>query len=81
MTTLELEASKTELIRDILCIDRSEVLEYIRAELHKCLSVRTPPCMYTLEEVKERLKQSEAEILAGKGIPHEEVERILDQCI
>ena len=50
MTAIELEARKTELIREILNIDNSEVLDKVRQEIHKWLSISEKiPCAYTLE--------------------------------
>ena len=76
MTAFELEARKTELIREILNIDNSEVLDRVRRELRKWL-----PCSYTLEEVKQRLEQTESDAIAGIGIKEDEADLIIDKMI
>jgi len=39
---------------------------------------RMPPCMFTVEELQERLREAEARFERGEGIPHEEIlQRIL----
>lgn len=39
------------------------------------------PCQYTLEEVRELLKESEQDALLGKGIDQYEAERRIDQYL
>ncbi|RHU25742.1 MULTISPECIES: hypothetical protein [Parabacteroides] len=82
MTTFELEARKTELIQEILNINNSEILDKVRSELRKWLSVNEKsPCTYTLEEVKQRLTITEADAIAGKGISEEEANAIMDKWV
>ena len=82
MTTFELEARKTELIQEILNINNSEILDIVRSELRKWLSVNEKsPCTYTLEEVKQRLTITEADAIAGKGISEEEANAIMDKWV
>ena len=82
MTTFELEARKTELIQEILNINNFEILDKVRSELRKWLSVNEKsPCTYTLEEVKRRLTISEADAIAGKGISEEEANAIMDKWV
>lgn len=82
MTAFELEARKTELIREILNIDNSEVLDRVRRELRKWLSVsENVPCSYTLEEVKQRLEQTESDAIAGIGIKEDEADLIIDKML
>lgn len=74
----KLEARKTELIRDILNINNSEVLDKVRQEIRKWLSISGEiPCTYTLEEVKQRLSITEADAIEGKGISEEEADNII----
>ncbi|WP_348725834.1 hypothetical protein [Parabacteroides goldsteinii] len=82
MTAFELEARKTELIREILNIDNSEVLDRVRRELRKWLSVsENVPCSYTLDEVKQRLEQTESDAIAGIGIKGDEADQIIDRML
>ena len=52
MTTIELEASKAELVREILNIENSETIGKLRKYLSKLRSNKeeASPCEYTLEE-------------------------------
>ena len=82
MTAFELEARKTELIREILNIDNSEVLDRVRRELRKWLAVsENVPCSYTLDEVKQRLEQTESDAIAGIGIKGDEADLIIDRML
>ena len=82
MTAFELEARKTELIREILNIDNSEVLDRVRRELRKWLSVsENVHCSYTLDEVKQRLEQTESDAIAGIGIKGDEADQIIDRML
>lgn len=82
MTAIELEAQKTELIREILNINNSEVLDKVRSELRKWLTIsEKSPCAYTLEEVKQRLNQTEADAIAGKGFSEQEANAIMDKWL
>ena len=82
MTAFELEARKTELIREILNIDNSEVLDRVRRELLKWLSFsENVPCSYTLHEVKQRLEQTESDAIAGIGIKGDEADQIIDRML
>lgn len=51
MTTIELEASKAELVREILNIENSETIGKLRKYLSKLRSNKeeASPCEYTLE--------------------------------
>lgn len=82
MTAIELEARKTELIREILNIDNSEVLDKVRQEIHKWLSISEKiPCAYTLEEIKHRLSLTAEDAIAGRGIEEDEANKIIDSWI
>ena len=82
MTAIELEASKTALIREILNIDSSEVLEKVRMEIHKWLSVSgQAPCAYMLNEVKQRLSITEVDAISGNGICEEDANLIIDKWV
>jgi hypothetical protein len=38
-------------------------------------AVKTPPCQFTVEEIKRRIIQAEIEIKQGRVIPHEAILR------
>ena len=86
MTTIELEASKAELVREILNIENSETLETI-GKLRKYLSKlrsnkeEASPCEYTLEEVRQRLAITGKDAIAGIGISGEEMEQRMKDII
>lgn len=79
MTTMELEAYKMELIRDIVETDSREVLDAVKRSMKRALKKinvekkaedLTP---YTMEEINSWIDEAEAEEEAGiEGIPHEE---------
>lgn len=39
------------------------------------------PCAYTLEEVKQRLRATEADAVAGRGLSEEEADRLIDAMV
>lgn len=79
MTTIELEAKKTEAIRGILSIENGDFLDTLCQTIRKYLSAQEKmPCNYTLEEVKSRLAITERDALEGKGISEEEANRIIE---
>ena len=58
MTTLELQAKKAELITSIINdVNNEEQLEAVSTYLKEVVStVKEPPCQYSREELKDRLK-------------------------
>lgn len=76
MTTMELDAHRMELIRNIMETDNLEVLKkmkkyFVRVSKEQVKEDLTP---YTMEELNARIDEAEAEIDAGvPGIPHEEM--------
>jgi len=58
MTTIEIQAKKAELITSIINdVDNEEQLEAVSAYLKEVTSsVKEPPCQYSMEELKDRLK-------------------------
>lgn len=76
MTTMELDAQRMELIRDIIKTDNLEVLKkmkkyFVRVSKEQVEEDLTP---YTMEELNARIDEAEAEIDAGvPGIPHDEM--------
>jgi len=75
MTTLEINAKKAEIVQSILNnIDTEEALDAVSELLDK-LSLRQPPCQYTIEELNERAQRAIKDYESGKGIPHEQIKR------
>jgi hypothetical protein len=76
MTTMELDAHRMELIRNIMETDNLEVLKkmkkyFVRVSKEQVKEDLTP---YTMEELNARIDEAEAEIDAGvPGISHEEL--------
>ena len=54
MSTMELGASKLELIQEILDIDSAEVLDKVRHAVGRALQQKSMPCCYTEEEMEQR---------------------------
>ena len=82
MNTYEFEARKAELARNILNSQNPEVIERVQQTYEQAVShSATPPCRYTLEEVKQRLRDTEADAIAGRGLSEEEVDRLIDAMI
>lgn len=72
MTTIELEAYKAELAREILMSDSRQLLDKVKKLLHKEAKVREQLMPYTLEELNARIDEAEAEIEAGEVLTCEE---------
>jgi predicted transcriptional regulator len=72
MTAIELNAQKMEIIEMLLKVNDektvADILSYVR-------NSRKAPCRYSLEEMQERISKAEADIAAGRFIPHEEIRR------
>ena len=83
MTTIELEASKAELVREILNIDNSETIGKLRKYLSKLRNNKqeTSPCEYTLEEVRQRLSITGNDANAGIGNSGEKMEQRMKNII
>lgn len=74
MTTIELEARKTQLIKSILDIDSEALLTKAEAYINK-LKSKNPPCQYTEEELKIRVRQSVEDAKNGLGISQEDMRK------
>lgn len=81
MTTMELEAYKMELIREIVETDSREVLDAMKRGMkraRKKININKNEAQedltpYTMEEINSWIDEAEAEEEAGiEGIPHEE---------
>lgn len=84
MTSMELEAQKALLVRDILTeIDDMDMLKKLRKTLERIMKSKTSyaaPCQYTQEEVQLRLQHAYADYKAGKNMfSHEEVIKDIDE--
>ena len=80
MTTLELEATKAEVARQILDIDNWALLNKVRNLLAREHDPRpddlTP---YTLDQINAWLDESEADADAGREYTSEEMHRIIEE--
>lgn len=82
MNSFEFEALKAELARNILNSKNPEVIERVRRSYEEALEYTSePPCRYTLEEVKNRLRATEADAIAGRGLTMEEVLKLSEEWI
>lgn len=72
MTTMELEAYKAELAREILMSDSRQLLDKVKKLLRKESKARELLKPYTLEELNARIDEAEAEIDAGEVLTCEE---------
>lgn len=70
MDRYEFEAIKAELARNILNSDDEVLIENLRRSYEQS---KNAPCRYTLSEVKARLRSTEADAIAGRGLSTEEV--------
>jgi hypothetical protein len=67
MNALQLESLRAELAREILNEQDENLLKNISAIFKQSRQAKlTPPCRYTLEELKERLAKSEEDFRAGR---------------
>lgn len=82
MDTFEFEAIKAELARNILNSKNPEVIERVRRCYEEAVEYTSaPPCRYTLDEVKARLRATEADAIAGRGLSEEEVMKLSEEWI
>lgn len=73
--SMELDAMKAALAREILNTDSSEILKKVRKVFERARKSEEilPPCQYTIEELKERVHQGVQDARAGKGVTTEEL--------
>lgn len=87
MKTIELNACRNELARDILATDDLEVLRTVRRAYRRAMSKALKnseagsPAPYTMEELNARIDEAEAEFKAGEGIPSEVAHQRMKQFI
>ena len=72
MTTMELEAYKAELAREILMSDSRQLLDKVKKLLRKEAKAREQLKTYTMQELDARIDEAEAEIEAGEVLTCEE---------
>ena len=77
MNTLELEAYKAELAREVLSIDNKEVLDDIK-EIKLNGTGHNSPCRMNFSEVKQHLQASEKRFDAGEYISEEQMEELFN---
>lgn len=81
MTTMELDARRAEIIRQLFATDSMEVLDSVKRSLARALNRHSKKeaveeedlTPYTMEEINRRLDEGEAEEAAGLVYTHEEV--------
>lgn len=83
MTTMKLRQS---VLQDVVSLlDNDEAMK----ELQKCVcrlkkkieKSANPPCQYTVEEVKQRLQESEKRYQQGEYVSHEEAMKQMEQWL
>lgn len=88
MTTMELEAQKAMLAREILSIDDMELVKKLKQTISRTIAkakakkeeVKEDLTPYTMEEINSWIDEAEAEEEAGiEGTPHEEVFRNMEK--
>lgn len=80
MNTLEFEARKAALARAILNTESPEIIEELTRSYQQAIE-REAPCRYSLDEVKDRLRSTEADAIAGRGLTTEEVMAMSEKWI
>lgn len=76
MDTIELNACRNELARDILATDNIEVLRTVRRAYSRAIKtikkIDEENCTpYTVDELNARIDEAEAQLTAGQGITSE----------
>lgn len=80
MNKYEFEAIKAELARNILNSDDEALIEHLR-HCYAESQGQGAPCRYTQNEVKARLRSTEADAIAGRGLSEAEVDRLMEAMI
>ena len=76
----EFGAIKAELARNILNSDEEALIEHLRPCYAESQG-QGAPCRYTLNEVKARLRSTEADAIAGRGLTTEEVMALTERWL
>lgn len=74
MNTLELEAYKAELAREVLNINNQEVLDTIKDVIRKSEDLSSTPCRMGVREARKQLQDSEKRFEEGEYLSEEEME-------
>ena len=77
MTTIELNAKKTEMIRLILNEVNSEVVAGELETIIRRLVATQPPCCYTPDEIKSSAVEAIYQRKQGRYTSHEEMKRFI----
>jgi hypothetical protein len=78
MTTIELNARKSEMIRLILNDVNSEVILDELESLIRRLASTAPPCRYTSDEIKASADEAIRQRKEGRYTSHEEIKRLIE---
>lgn len=83
MTVLELQKRKNWALEVLQSCNSEDAIVHMEALAHKLLGknkqeLKRPNC-FTLEEVKEMLKETEKDAKNKIGVPHSEVQAILNK--
>jgi hypothetical protein len=76
MSILELEAKKAELAREILSETKEEVVQKWVVFFHDMKrNTLTPPCRFTVEEMKEEIAEAMDDVRCGRITSQEELDK------
>lgn len=56
-------------------------LRALRNDTILCDILSEPPCQYSVEDVKQRLRETETEALSGEGVSEDEMNNIIDSIL
>lgn len=88
MSTMELDARRAEIIRQLFATDSMEVLDSVKRSLTRALSRHSKKeqveeeedlTPYTMEEINARLDEAEKNIAAGEVYTSQEVHRMIEK--
>lgn len=80
MNNLEFEAQKAALARAILNSNSPEIIEEVSRSFQTAVE-REAPCRFSLDEVKARLRDTEADAIAGRGLTTDEVMKMSEKWV
>ena len=86
MTKAELRATLLNEINaflddDVMMERAIYALRALRNDSLGCEVLSEPPCQYSVEEVKQRLRSTETEAMLGEGVDEEEMNSIIDSIL
>lgn len=87
MTTMELDARRAEIIRQLFATDSMEVLDSVKRSLSRALSRHSKEeaveeedlTPYTMEEINARIDKAEKNIASGDVYTSQEVHHLIEQ--